>query len=167
MGKKHNRKSKNNRASQTLNGLRQTSDTLISDSRIRMCYLARHDIDVDAALARLGDNVEKYNELALAFLRESGRCEDALYDLMSPETLAQYGSHARSLRIRANELGLVKLTDTAFFHEIEACAGFFGVVRANWEKLVCDLDEAYAILDKYAKSLGLRGDAVDKEGNHI
>lgn len=145
----------------------QIPDTLITDSKIKMRYLARHGIDIDAAMARLGHNVEAYNELAMAFLKNSDKCEDTLYDLMQPDTLMQYGANAHILRIKANELGLVKLTDTAFFHEIEAYAGSLDVLRANWKKLSFELDEAYGVLSEYVKSLGLRDDAIDKDGNHM
>ena len=155
-------------AKQVLNSLQeQIPDTLISDSKIKMRYLARHGIDIDAAMARLGHNVEAYNELALAFLRESDKYEDTLYDLMQPDTLMQYGTNAHSLRVKANELGIVNLTDTAFFHEIEAYAGSLDVIRDNWKKLSLELDEAYTILSEYTKSLGLKDDAIDQNGNHM
>ncbi|MDE7322408.1 MAG: hypothetical protein K2N73_06685 [Lachnospiraceae bacterium] len=155
-------------AKQVINSIQQQiPDTLISDSKIKIRYLARHGIDVDAALARLGQNIEAYNERALAFLREIDRHEDTLYDLMQAGALIQYGTSAHALRVQANELGLVTLTDTAFFHEIEAYAGSLDIVRANWKKLSLELDEAYTILNAYTRSLGLREDAVDKDGNHM
>lgn len=112
---------------------RQIPDTLLTDSKIKMRYLARHGIDIDNAMVRLGHNVERYNELVLAFLQNSDKYEDSLYDLMQPDTLLRYGANAHTLRLKANELGLVTLTDTAFFHEIEAYAGCYDVVRANWK----------------------------------
>lgn len=155
-------------AKQVLEHLQQQiPDTLISDSRIKMRYLARHGVDIDAAMARLGHNVEKYNELAVAFLRNSDKYEDSLYDLMQPDTLMEYGTHAHILRVRANELGLVNLTDTAFFHEIEACAGDLDMIRDNWKKLSFELDEAYSLLSEYVKSLALKDEPIDKDGNHM
>lgn len=139
----------------------QIPDALITDSRIKMRYLARHGVDIDAAMARLGQNVEKYNELAISFLQNSDKYEDTLYDLMQPNTLMQYATNAHILRVKVNELGLVNLTDTAFFHEIEAYAGCIDVVRSNWKKLSFELDEAYSILNEYVKSVGLT------DGNHI
>ena len=56
----------------------QIPDTLITDSKIKMRYLARHGIDIDNALSRLGHNVEHYNELVLAFLQNSDKYEDSL-----------------------------------------------------------------------------------------
>lgn len=130
-------------------------DTFLSDCQIRMRYLAQNGIDVDNALKRLGGNVDAYNQLVLSFLGESDELEDALYDLMQPDTLFQYGSKAHALRVKANELGITNLTDTAFFHEIESYAGSLDVVRANWEKLSFELDEAYGIFFEYINSLGL------------
>lgn len=130
-------------------------DTFLSDCQIRMRYLAKNGIDVDNALKRLGGNVDAYNQLVLSFLGESDELEDALYDLMQPDTLYQYGSKAHALRVKANELGISNLTDTAFFHEIEAYAGGFNIVRSNWEKLSFELDEAYGIFFEYINSLGL------------
>ncbi len=155
-------------AKQIINKIQQQlPDTLISDSKIKMRYLAHHGVDVDAALARLGQNVEAYNERVLAFLQECDKYEDTLYDLLQAGLLIPYGTNAHGLRVRANELGLVTLTDTAFFHEIEAYAGSLDIVHANWKKLSLELDEAYTILSAYAKSLGLKQDAVDKDGNHM
>ena len=130
-------------------------DTFLSDCQIRMRYLSKNGIDVDSALKRLGGNVDNYNQLVLSFLGESDELEDELYDLMQPDTLFQYGSKAHSLRVKANELGISKLTDTAFFHEIEAYAGSLDIVRDNWEKLSFELDEAYGIFFEYINSLGL------------
>lgn len=155
-------------AKQMLDQLQQQiPDTLITDSRIKMRYLARHGIDIDAAMARLEHNTEKYNELAMAFLKNSDKYEDTLYDLMQPGSLMQYGVNAHILRVKANELGLVNLTDTAFFHEIEAYVGDLDIIRANWKKLSFELDEAYSILNEYVKSLHLKDDAIDKDGNHM
>lgn len=155
-------------AKQVLDHLQQQiPDTLITDSRIKMRYLARHGIDIDAAMTRLGHNTEKYNELAMAFLKNCDKYEDALYDLMQPDSLMQYGANAHILRVKANELGLVNLTDTAFFHEIEAYVGDLDIIRSNWKKLSFELDEAYSILNEYIKSLHLKDDAIDKDGNHM
>lgn len=154
---------KNQLISMTASNARQTfeayrrdfPDTYISDSRIKMCYLSKNGIDVEGALKRLNSNIDAYNRLALSFIKESDRLEDALYDLLTPKTLIQYAAKAHALRVRANELGLTKLTDTVFFHEIEAYGGCYGVVKANWVKLSLELDEAYEHLTKYIKSLGL------------
>lgn len=130
-------------------------DTFVSDCQIRMRYLAKNGIDVDNALKRLDGNVDSYNQLVLSFLGESDELEDELFDLMQPETMLQYGYKAHTLRVKANELGVTTLTDTAFFHEIESYAGNMDVVRDNWKKLSFELDETYGIFFEYIKSLGL------------
>lgn len=145
----------------------QFPDTFVSDCRIKMRYLSKHGIDIDAAMARLDNNVDTYNRLAMAFLKESDKCEDELYDLMQPDTLMQYGASAHALRVRANELGIINLTDTAFFHEIEACAGGLDIIRDNWKKLSFELDEAYDALSEYIKSVGLKEEPLDRNGNHM
>ena len=155
-------------AKQVLDDLQQHfPDTFVSDCRIRMCYLEKKGINIEAALARLDYNVEAYNELAMSFLKQSDRLEDELFDLMHTDTLKQYASKAHALRVMANELGISNLTDTAFFHEIEAYAGSIDVIRDNWKKLSFELDEAYDVLSIYIKSIGLVNDAFDKDGNHI
>ncbi len=135
-------------------------DTHISDSRIKMCYLSKNGIDVDGALKRLNSDVDAYNKLVLSFIGECGKCEDEIYDLLSPQTLFQYAHKVHALRVRSNELGLIKLTDTTFFHEIEAYAGNYDVVRANWRKLSSELDEVYECLSKYADSLGIKDNSA-------
>lgn len=139
-------------------------DTFLSDCQIRMRYLEKNGINVDSALKRLGGNIDSYNQLVLSFLGESDELEDELFDLMQHDAIFQYGSKAHTLRVKANELGIANLTDTAFFHEIEAYAGSLDVVRNNWEKLSFELDEAYGIFFEYIKSVGLENPPGREEG---
>lgn len=151
-------------AKQAFNTFQQEfPDTFVSDCHIRMRYLARNGVNVDNALKKLDGNVDAYNQLVLSFLSESERLEDELYDLMQQDTIFEYGHKAHSLRVKVNELGIVKLTDTAFFHEIEAYAGNLDMVRDNWKKLSFELDEAYDILFEYIKSLGLENTSSKEE----
>ena len=143
-------------AKKAINFLRQEfPDTFISDSQISMRYLARNGINVDSALKKLDGNVDAYNQRVLSLLGESDRLEDELFDLMQDDTILQYGHMAHALRLRVSELGVLRLADTAFFHEIEAYAGNLDVVRDNWEKLSFELDETYHVFFGYIKSLGL------------
>lgn len=151
-------------AKQAINTFQQEfPDTFVSDCHIRMRYLAKNGINVGDALKRLDGNVDAYNQLALSFLSESERIEDELYDLMQRDTILDYGHKAHSLRVKVNELGITKLTDTAFFHEIEAYAGNLDIVRDNWKKLSFELDEAYDIFFEYIKSLGLENSPGKEE----
>ncbi|MBD5451369.1 MAG: hypothetical protein HDR25_01890, partial [Lachnospiraceae bacterium] len=104
---------------------------------------------------KLDGNIDTYNQLVLSFLSESDKLEDELYDLMQNDTILEYGHKAHDLRVKVNDLGITKLTDTAFFHEIEAYAGNLEMVRDNWKKLSFELDEAYDVFFEYIKSLGL------------
>ena len=131
------------------------SDTFVSNYHIRMRYLAKSGINVDNALRKLDGNIDTYNQLVLSFLSESDKLEDELYDLMQNDTILEYGHKAHDLRVKVNDLGITKLTDTAFFHEIEAYAGNLEMVRDNWKKLSFELDEAYDVFFEYIKSLGL------------
>ncbi|MCI7791709.1 MAG: hypothetical protein MR531_13230 [Lachnospiraceae bacterium] len=154
-------------AKQTFDEMQEFPDTFITDCKIKMRYLAKNDIDVDTALKNMNGNVDKYNEFMLTFVGESHRKEDELFNLMTPDSLLQYGSKAHALRVKANALGLKNLTDTAFFHEMEAYAGNLEVVQANWEKLSFELDEACDIFTDYIQSLGLKNHATDQNGNQI
>ncbi|MBQ7944963.1 MAG: hypothetical protein IJ326_13000 [Lachnospiraceae bacterium] len=154
-------------AKQNLDNMHEFPDTFLTDCKIKMHYLAKNGIDIDAALEKMGGNVEKYNDFVLTFLGESNRKEDELFSLLTPDTILQYGAKVRSLRIKANALGLTQLTDTAFFHEIEAYANSFEVVRLNWEKLSFEWDEACEVFTAYIRSLGLKNHATDENGNQI
>lgn len=154
-------------AKQNLDNMHEFPDTFLTDCKIKMRYLAKNGIDIDAALEKMNGNVEKYNDFVLTFLGESNRKEDELFSLLTPDTILQYGAKVRALRIKANALGLTQLTDTAFFHEIEAYANSFEVVRLNWEKLSFEWDEACEIFTTYIRSLGLKNHATDENGNQI
>ena len=154
-------------AKQTLDHLDEFPDTYITDCRIKMRYLAKNGIDVDTALSNMEGNVDKYNDFMLTFVGESHRKEDELFSLLDTDTLLQYGSKVHALRVKANALGLRNLTDTAFFHEMEAYAGNLEVVQANWEKLSFEWDEACDLFTDYIQSLGLKDHATDSQGNQI
>lgn len=154
-------------AKQTFDEMQEFPDTFITDCKIKMRYLAKNGVDVDTALANMNGNIDKYNDFMLTFVGESHRKEDELFNLMDPDTLLQYGAKAHALRVKANALGLRNLTDTAFFHEMEAYAGKLDVVRANWEKLSFEWDEACDIFTDYIQSLGLKNHASDQNGNQI
>ena len=154
-------------AKQTFDEMQEFPDTFITDCKIKMRYLAKNGVDIDTALANMNGNIDKYNDFMLTFVGESHRKEDELFNLMEPDTLLQYGAKAHALRVKANALGLRNLTDTAFFHEMEAYAGKLDIVRANWEKLSFEWDEACDIFTDYIQSLGLKNHASDSNGNQI
>lgn len=154
-------------AKQTFDEMQEFPDTFVTDCKIKMRYLAKNGVDVDTALANMNGNIDKYNDFMLTFVGESHRKEDELFHLMQPDSLLQYGAKVHALRVKANALGLRNLTDTAFFHEMEAYAGKLDVVRANWEKLSFEWDEACDIFTDYIQSLGLKNHASDSNGNQI
>lgn len=154
-------------AKKTLSDLQDFPDTFITDCKIKMRYLAKNGIDVDTALTGMEDNIEKYNDFVLTFIGESHRKEDELFSLMDTDTLIHYASKVHALRIKANALGLTNLTDTTFFHEMEAYAGNLEIVQANWEKLSFEWDEACDIFTDYIQSLGLKNHACDAKGHQI
>ena len=154
-------------AKQTLDHLEELPDTYITDCRIKMRYLAKNGVDVDTALQNMDGNVDKDNEFLLTFVGESHRKEDELFTLMDSDTLLQYGAKVHALRVKSNALGLRNLTDTAFFHEIEAYAGNLEVIQNNWEKLSFEWDEACDVFTDYIQSLGLKDHATDGQGNQI
>ena len=154
-------------AKQTLDHLEELPDTYITDCRIKMRYLAKNGVDVDTALQNMDGNVDKYNDFLLTFVGESHRKEDELFTLMDSDTLLQYGAKVHALRVKSNALGLRNLTDTAFFHEIEAYAGNLEVIQNNWEKLSFEWDEACDVFTDYIQSLGLKDHATDGQGKQI
>jgi hypothetical protein len=72
---------------------------------------------------------------------------------MQKKSLSEYATKARELRLKSNALGFRNLTDTAFFHELEACTGNLELLENNWQKLSFELDESSALLEEYIKSL--------------
>lgn len=154
-------------AKQTFGEIQEFPATFVTDCKIKMRYLAKNGVDVDTALAHMNGSVDAYNDCMLTFVGESHRMEDELFHLMRPDTLLQYGAMAHALRTKANALGLRNLTDTAFFHEMEAYAGKLDVIHANWEKLSLEWNEARDIFTAYIQSLGLKNHASDRNGNQI
>jgi hypothetical protein len=130
------------------------SDTYVNnESRDKMKYLADNGVDITNALKQLNSNVAAYNKLAGDFLKECNVLEDDMYTLMHNNSLVEYASKAHELRVKSNALGLRNLTDTALFHELEACTGDIEILENNWQKLSFELDESSAIIEEYIKSL--------------
>lgn len=154
-------------ARQSFDNMTNISEGFETDAKIKMRFLAKNGIDIDNALKAMNGNIEKYNDFVLTFLGESQRKKEELLSLLDKDTIIQYGAKVHSLRVKANALGLINLTDTAFFHEIEAYAGNIELVRLNWDKLSSEWDEIYDIYVKYIKSLGLNEHATDKDGNQM
>ncbi|MBQ2115449.1 MAG: hypothetical protein IIW54_12335 [Lachnospiraceae bacterium] len=154
-------------AKQSLIGINDFPDTYITDSQIKIRFLAKNGIDVDTALSNMNGNINQYNDSILSFVGESQRVEDELFNLLQQGNMLQYGARIHQLRVKANMLGILNLTDTAFFHEIEAYGNNPDIVRLNWEKLSFELDEACDNFTRYIKSLGVKDGAIDENGNKI
>lgn len=154
-------------AKKSFDTLQEFPDTFNTDCRIKLRYLSKNGIDVDTALKNMGGNIDKYNDFMLTFVSESRRKQGELLNLMNSESLLQYGAKIHSLRVKANALGLRNLTDTSFFLEMEAFADNPDVVKANWEKLEFEWNEACDFFTDYIQSLGLKEHATDKNGNQI
>jgi hypothetical protein len=125
----------------------------VESSREKMQYLSDNGVDISSALKQVNSNIEKYNKLATDFISECNNLEDDLYTLMQKKSLSEYATKARELRLKSNALGFRNLTDTAFFHELEACTGNLELLENNWQKLSFELDESSALLEEYIKSL--------------
>lgn len=138
------------------------TDTYVTDCYIKMRYLSKNGIEIDEALERLGGNINTYNELAVSFINECNTIEDELFNLIHTSDFIKYGTKAHMFRQKTNQLGLRNLTDTVFFHEIEALAGNHEIVQSNWEKLSFEIDEAHYIFSEYIKSIGLKDYGIKK-----
>jgi HPt (histidine-containing phosphotransfer) domain-containing protein len=121
--------------------------------RIKMQYLSDNGVDIGNALKNVNSDVALYNKLANEFIRDCDGIEDDMYSLMKSQSLNDYASKAHELRTKSYALGFRNLTDTAFFHELEACTGNLEMLESNWEKLSFELDESSALLEQYIKSI--------------
>jgi HPt (histidine-containing phosphotransfer) domain-containing protein len=121
--------------------------------RIKMQYLSDNGVDIGNALKNVNSDVALYNKLANEFIRDCDGIEDDMYSLLKSQSLNDYASKAHELRTKSYALGFRNLTDTAFFHELEACTGNLEMLESNWEKLSFELDESSALLEQYIKSI--------------
>jgi HPt (histidine-containing phosphotransfer) domain-containing protein len=121
--------------------------------RVKMQYLSDNGVDIGNALKNINSNVALYNRLANEFIKDCDKLEDDMYSMMKSQSLNAYASKAHELRTKSYALGFRNLTDTAFFHELEACTGNLEMLESNWEKLSFELDESSALLEQYIKSI--------------
>jgi HPt (histidine-containing phosphotransfer) domain-containing protein len=142
-------------------------NTFVNEEGIRtkMNYLSENGVDVGHALKNVNSDVALYNKLANEFVQDCDKLEDDMFSFMKAQSFNDYASKARELRTRSHALGLRNLTDTAFFHELEACSGNLEMLECNWEKLSFELDESSALLEEYIKSFDSNPPLTRKKWN--
>ena len=111
-------------------------------------FLEENGIDVNHGLELLGD-MELYDETMRDFVTEM---EKRLLDLekyKNKEDMANYAILVHSIKSDCKYLGIMKLADLAYEHELKSKANDVDYVNNNYEKLIDDINNYVAICKQY------------------
>ena len=115
-------------------------------------YLEKNDIDVNHGLELLGD-MEMYNMTVQDFLEEVEEKWQRIEDYLAQENMSDYSIDVHSLKSDCKYLGIMKLADIAYDHELKSKENDLTYVKEHFK----ELEEAYykylEIVKNYASNL--------------
>ena len=114
-------------------------------------YLKSHGINLEQALENLGD-MEMYNATVEDFISEVEEKWQRIEDYKLQNNLKDYSIEVHSLKSDAKYLGLVRLADIAYQHELASKENNSDYVNANFNYLEEEYQKALEIIKNYKEN---------------
>ncbi len=111
-------------------------------------FLKSSDVDLTKALELLGD-IEMYNMTVGDFLAEVEEKWNNIISYKNAGDMANYAIEVHSLKSDSKYLGLMKLAEVAYEHELKSKANDVAFVNENFERLEKVYRESLEIIKKY------------------
>ena len=111
-------------------------------------YLEANGIDFKSAISILGD-VEVYNETAKDVLDEMDNKLADLEKYLENEDYQNYNIVSHALKGDARYMGMIRLTDIAYNHELAAKDENIEYIREHYQELVEEADKMREVLKNY------------------
>ncbi|MBQ8132256.1 MAG: response regulator [Bacilli bacterium] len=111
-------------------------------------FLRRHGVDVDKALELLGD-MEMYDETLKDYLAEVEEKFNRIENYELDGNMADYAIEVHSLKSDSKYLGLMKLADIAYNHELASKENNTTYVREHFNELSEEYEKTLNILKNY------------------
>lgn len=120
------------------------ADTEISKEK----YLRQHGVDLDKAMALLGD-MEMYNMTLKDFFDEADNKWLKIVNYKNTNDLANYAIEVHSLKSDCKYLGFMRLAERAYEHELKSKENDANFVESHFKELEEEYNNVMNIIDEY------------------
>ena len=115
-------------------------------------YLKNNGVDIDHALELLGD-MEMYNSTVSDFVTEVDDKWNRIVEYKNNSDMENYAIEVHSLKSDSKYLGLMKLADIAYQHELKSKESDINYVNEHFNELEDEFNSAMSIIKKYENSI--------------
>ena len=134
------------KVSESINDLQETKMQFSKSKNVN--YLKMSGLDLDKALEVLGD-IDIYNETLHDFLEEI-KCKIPLIEqCVQSLDMANYKVLLHGLKTDAKYLGMTKLAEIAYEHEIKSKESDTEYIKSNYGTLILEINRVLAIVNNY------------------
>ena len=112
-------------------------------------YLKNNGVDLDKALELLGD-MEMYNETLNDYVAEIDQKMADIKKFYEAEDMPNYAILVHSLKSDSSYIGLTKLGDLAYDHELKSKENDLAYVKEHFNELMEEADKMIKIVKNYA-----------------
>lgn len=120
------------------------ADTEVSKEK----YLLQHGVDLDKAMALLGD-MEMYNMTLKDFFDEADNKWLKIVNYKNTNDLANYAIEVHSLKSDCKYLGFMRLAERAYEHELKSKENDANFVESHFKELEEEYNNVMNIIDEY------------------
>ena len=113
-------------------------------------YLKSKSIDVDGALQSLGD-METYNLAISTYLEESNNIWKRIVSYKDSKNISDYATEVHALKSSSRYIGLTKLGDIAYQHELKSKANDVDYINDHFSELENEYNKTIEIVKNYVK----------------
>lgn len=111
-------------------------------------YLRQHGVDLDKAMALLGD-MEMYNMTLKDFFDEADNKWLKIVNYKNTNDLANYAIEVHSLKSDCKYLGFMRLAERAYEHELKSKENDANFVESHFKELEEEYNNVMNIIDEY------------------
>ena len=120
--------------------------------KVDVNYLKNNGVDIDHALELLGD-MEMYNSTVTDFVTEVDDKWNRIVEYKNNSDMENYAIEVHSLKSDSKYLGLMKLADIAYQHELKSKESDINYVNEHFNELEDEFNSAMSIIKKYENSI--------------
>ena len=122
------------------------SDSFVYDIE----YLKNNNIDVDGAIETLGD-IETYNMTISAYLDDSDDLWKKINEYKNSNNMDDYAIEVHALKSSSRYIGLTKLGDIAYQHELKSKENDIDYITSHFSELDDEYNKNIVIVKNYVK----------------
>ena len=124
------------------------SKFLIKEDKHNIEYLKENKIEVEKSIELLGD-IETYNEIVKTFIEENKKRIPRIKENRIKGNLKEYSIDVHALKSDSKYLGLTKLAEISYNHEIKSKENDKEYIDEHFNELMNEYDRIINILNKY------------------